>query len=51
MHVAHPKSLPSPDPTPDPTPNQARYPDPPFLMYIAKSAALLERMAATGTQR
>ena len=27
---------------------QARHPDTPFIMYIAKSAALLERMAATG---
>lgn len=27
---------------------KARYPDTPFIMYIAKSAALLERMAATG---
>ena len=48
MHIAHPKSLPSPNPTPNPTPHQARYPDTPFIMYIAKSAALLERMAATG---
>jgi len=27
---------------------KAKYPDTPFIMYIAKSAALLERMAATG---
>jgi uroporphyrinogen decarboxylase len=27
---------------------KARHPDTPFIMYIAKSAALLERMAATG---
>jgi len=27
---------------------KARYPDVPMIMYIAKSAALLERMAATG---
>ena len=30
------------------SPLQARHPDTPFIMYIAKSAALLERMAATG---
>jgi len=27
---------------------KAKYPDTPFIMYIAKSAGLLERMAATG---
>ena len=34
--------------TADRSPLQARHPDTPFIMYIAKSAALLERMAATG---
>ena len=53
LRLPLPLPLPLPPPLPpplplDPTPHQARYPDTPFIMYIAKSAALLERMAATG---
>ena len=50
-HARRPPEVLSRAPSPPcPHPAQARYPDTPFIMYIAKSAALLERMAATGRQ-